>query len=314
MKSIHVVAESVPEAWEQAVVKCWGVGDSFPTQFDKPDDPNSRDVAALIHVTDPLSEPRIHRGFPGGLDDLEKYRMEVLYGVHDHWIDLRDPAKWDYTYYSRMRMYEVSGQFAHIGLFDQFEKVVEQLKACPHTRRSQMTTWQPWRDPDSKDPPCLQRMWFRCEYVTCPTCHGTAEVAHGPCVRCENSMLAPAGQIARLNMNIHIRSNDSFKAGFMNMDAFVSWQKMVADAIGAEMGDYIHMADSFHIYGSYFEEFEGFLKTIKEREFDQRVYDSAFANVFFQEGCEKLLAEDDMPEDKRVHVRARLEALKEMAQ
>jgi len=29
---------------------------------------------------------RIHRAFPGGLEDLEIYRQEVVDGVHDHWI------------------------------------------------------------------------------------------------------------------------------------------------------------------------------------------------------------------------------------
>jgi len=84
MKSIHIVEKTLPMAWEKAVLACWKQGESFPTEYDKPNDPNSRDVVALIHVTEPFSEPRIHRAFPGGLDDLEKYRAEVLYGVHNH--------------------------------------------------------------------------------------------------------------------------------------------------------------------------------------------------------------------------------------
>ena len=40
----------------------------------------------LWSVEDPFAEPRIHRAFPGGLEDLEIYRQEVVDGVHDHWI------------------------------------------------------------------------------------------------------------------------------------------------------------------------------------------------------------------------------------
>ncbi|MCY2954724.1 MAG: hypothetical protein NTU53_22560, partial [Planctomycetota bacterium] len=84
MRSIHIVQDTLPVAWEKAVVACWEQGESFPTQYDKANDPNSRDGIATIHVRKPFSEPRIHRAFPGGLDDLEKYRAEVLFGVHDH--------------------------------------------------------------------------------------------------------------------------------------------------------------------------------------------------------------------------------------
>ena len=269
MRSIYVQEEHLPLAWEKAVIACWNEGERFPTEYDKPGDPNSRDVSALIHVTRPFAEPRIHRAFPGGLDDLEKYRAEVLYGVHDHWID---PAagKWEYTYHERLRAYEVPS----MGRFDQIARAIEKLKAVPYSRRAQAVTWQVWNDMTVHDPPCLQRLWFR--------------VAEG-----------------KLHMNCHIRSNDAFKAAFMNMHAFTELQALAAGAIGVEPGEYMHFADSFHIYGSYFEEFEGFLKTVRTRRPDQRVYTSDFARDFFVEGCDALLAEEDMPPDKRALVERR---------
>jgi len=37
------------------------------------------------------------------------------------------------------------------------------------------------------------------------------------------------------------------------------------------VGRYCHMVDSYHIYGSYFKEFEGrFLGSLKKRDFSQR--------------------------------------------
>jgi thymidylate synthase len=263
MKSIHVVEKHLPLAWEQAVIACWEQGESFPTEYDKPGDPNSRDVSALVHVTSPFEEPRIHRAFPGGLDDLEKYRAEVLYGVHDHWID---PAagKWEYTYHERLRAYDVPGR----GVFDQIDGVIAKLKGVPYTRRAQAVTWQVWNDTGIDDPACLQRMWFR--------------ISGG-----------------RLHMNIHIRSNDAFKAAFMNMYAFTELQREVAAAVGVEPGEYMHIADSFHIYGSYFADFEGFLRTVRNRAREDRVFTTDFARDFFVDGCDALLAEDDLPDEKR---------------
>jgi thymidylate synthase len=91
----------------------------------------------------------------------------------------------------------------------------------------------------------------------------------------------------------------------MNMHAFTELQREVAGAVGVEPGEYMHLADSFHIYGSYFEEFEGFLKTVRERAPEQRVFTSEFARDFFVEGCDALLAEEDLPDEKRALVEKR---------
>ncbi|RPI61124.1 MAG: hypothetical protein EHM48_06130 [Planctomycetaceae bacterium] len=277
MKSIYVCQESLPLAWEQSVIECWKQGESFPTEYDRPGDPNSRDVTALIHVTKPFDEPRIHRAFPGGLDDLERYRSEVIYGVHDHWID---PAagKWEYTYHERLFEYRLpTGQ-----TFDQIAAAVEKLKSVPYTRRAQAVTWQVWNDMRIDDPACLQRMWFR--------------IADG-----------------KLHMNVHMRSNDAFKAAFMNMYGFTELQREMARQIGVEPGEYMHIADSYHIYGSYFSDFEGFLKTVSTRPAEERVYTTEFARDMFVDGCNSLLAEPDMPEAKKSLVLARKTELEAIA-
>jgi len=269
MKSIHIVEPSLPMAWEKAVITCWRDGDSFRTEYDQPGDPESRDVTALIHVTAPFAEPRIHRAFPGGLDDLEKYRAEVLYGVHDHWVD-PSVGKWEYTYHQRLFAYTVPGA----GPVDQIAGAVAKLRQAGHTRRAQAVTWQVWNDMNIHDPACLQRLWFR--------------IADG-----------------KLHMNAHMRSNDAFKAAFMNMHAFTELQREVAQAVGVEPGEYVHIADSFHIYGSYFGEFEGFLQTVEKRAEGDRLFSTDFARDFFVDGCDVLLAEGDMPAEKKDLVRAR---------
>ena len=287
MKSIHVVEPHLPFAWERAVMACWEQGESFPTEYDKPGDPNSRDVTALIHVTDPFAEPRIHRALPGGLEDLEKYRAEVLYGVHDHWID---PAagKWEYTYHERLFEYHVPSA----GVFDQIAAAVEKLKQAPHTRRAQAVTWQVWNDMRIDDPACLQRLWFRVEVS-----------GRG------SSRLDPLAG-GKLHMNVHIRSNDAFKAAFMNMYAFTELQREIAARLGVDPGEYMHIADSFHVYGTYFEQFQGFLHTVRDRPPEQRVYTTEFARDFFRDGCEALLADEDVPADKKALIEKRKAELK----
>ncbi len=240
---VYVTADTLPEAWETAVLRTWQEGAAIETQYDKPGDPPSRDVTAVIAVADPFAEPRIHRAFPGGIVELEAYRQEVVDGIHDHWVNPEE-GKWEYTYHERIAAYSVPGLDAPI---DQLEYVINALAEAPHTRRAQAITWKPWEDAGIHDPACLQRLWFR--------------------------VLGD-----KLVLNAHMRSNDAFKAAFMNMFAFTDLQRVVAEELSKRLGrkitpgQYTHISDSFHIYGSYFAEFEGFLNTLKQREFDERTF------------------------------------------
>ncbi len=278
MKSIHIVAQTLPQAWEQAVIECWKNGSEFRTEYDKPDEPSSRDVLATIHTLEPFAEPRVHRAFPGGLDDLEKYRAEMLYGVHDHWVD-PEHDKWEYTYHQRLCEYTLpDGQ-----VVDQLAAVVDKLRQVSFTRRAQAVTWKAWEDLQVYDSPCLQRLWFRVED-------------------------------GRLNMVAHMRSNDAYKAAFMNMYAFTELQAQIAGQLDLEPGEYIHVADSFHIYGSYFQEFSAFLKTVQNRSPEQRYFHGDFCREIFVEGIDQLLGEDDMPADKKLILQARREELLQQVQ
>jgi len=84
-----------------------------------------------------------------------------------------------------------------------------------------------------------------------------------------------------LNLNTHWRSRDAYKAAFMNMYALTDLQRWLAEEIGRRMGRkvavgrYVDISDSYHIYGAYFQEFnERFLKLVRERPFDRRVWRS----------------------------------------
>ena len=72
---IRVEGNTLPEAWEKAVMATWKDGLDIKTEYDKQDDPMSKDCTMIMVVNKPMSEPRIHRAFPGGLEDLEVYRQ-----------------------------------------------------------------------------------------------------------------------------------------------------------------------------------------------------------------------------------------------
>lgn len=185
----------------------------------------SIDAPAIILVKSPFSEPRIHlKGIiAGSLKGLLEYVDEVIKGTHDYLIE-----KSEYTYHERLFSYKLpDGR-----VVDQIEKVIEKLRKTPYTRRAQAITWQPWKDLISEHPPCLQRLWFR--------------VVNG-----------------KLVMHAHMRSNDALKAAFMNMYAFTELQRYVAQQLGVDVGHYIHIVDSYHVYERDWKWFYKFVEQIK---------------------------------------------------
>jgi len=226
----------------------------------------------VMLVKDPFAEPRIHRALPGGLVGLEIYRQEVVNGVHDHWI-APEEGKWSYTYHQRLFEFEIDGE-----KIDQIDFIASKLSQTGYSRRAQAITWNPKVDPQSDDPHCLQRLWFR-------LIEGTAG--------------APA-----LQLHAHWRSRDAFKAAFMNIFALTDLQRLVAERIsettGREIsvGPYLDINDSYHLYGSYFEDFRKFLETIERRSWEERTWTSQFAESMFQEAREKLAAEAEISPGK----------------
>jgi thymidylate synthase len=263
--TLCVSGRTLPEAWEKAVLACWRDGVAVKTEYDKPGDPPSRDCTMLWVVEDPFAEPRIHRAFPGGLEDLEVYRQEVVEGVHDHWI-APEEGKWTYTYHKRLFAYEIEGQ-----VVDQIASIVEKLSQAGHSRRAQAITWNPKLDPPTYDPPCLQRIWCR--------------------------LLEDGAGGLVLNLNAHWRSRDAYKAAYMNVFALTDLQRVIASRVAertgrpVRVGRYADLVDSFPIYGSYFGEFEGFLKMVEKRTFEERTWPSSYAEPMFEEARERLRRE-----------------------
>jgi thymidylate synthase len=175
--------------------------------------------------------------------------MEVCDGIKDHLVrnpdDPKD-TKWEYTYHQRLFKYTVPSLEA----FDQIDTIAQKLAKTPHTRRAQAITWKVWEDNECYDPACMQSIWCRI-------------------------LDEEAGPV--LSMNVRFRSNDAYKAAFMNIFALVQLQQRIADRISqltgrkVAVGRYVHMVDSYHVYGSNLREFEGrFLGALQKRTFEQR--------------------------------------------
>jgi thymidylate synthase len=278
--TLFINAQCLPQAWEMAVLAVWESGIEVKTEYDKPSDPPSKDATVVINVENPFAEPRIHKNFPGGPEELEAYRQEVCDGIHDHWID---PAagKWTYTYHERFFAYNPTNNLQNPNAlkpfepFNQIEYVIEKCSETFHTRRAQAITWMPTADPATDDPPCLQRLWFR----ILPDQQGNPV----------------------LNMNSHWRSRDLYKAWFMNVYALTDLQRIIAQRISKNVGQevkvgrYVDITDSLHIYGSYFREATPEIEKMKSSSFQSRAWptDHPAFQMMIDEAKSKLAQDPD---------------------
>lgn len=251
---LFVEGANLPEAWEKSLISLNEKGCSIKTEYDKPEDPPSKDCSMTIVVEDPLAEPMIHMDMPGGLEELQEYVLEVTEGIKDHLIrNDGDPSdtRWEYTYHQRLFDYQVPWGEGMPFSYNQISIMTHKLADTPHTRRAQAITWKVWEDNSCYDPACLQSIWAR--------------------------LIKGDDGIWYLNGNVRFRSNDAYKAAFMNMYAMVQLLKKMAENIATitgytvKLGRYVHQADSYHLYGSYFRDFEDrFIKMLSNRTFEGR--------------------------------------------
>ncbi|MHA1683333.1 MAG: thymidylate synthase [Promethearchaeota archaeon] len=118
---------------------------------------------------------------------------------------------------------------------NQIDLVIEGLKKSPISRRIQAITWRPYSDPFREDPPCLQRLWFRIKG-------------------------------GKLILQTSWRSRDLFKAWQANVNAMIRIQKMVADKLNIETGEYIDFSNALHIYGKDVQQARELIQHLKDDE------------------------------------------------
>jgi thymidylate synthase len=269
---LTVCEKTLAEAYEKALVELYTKGTRFRTQYDKEGDPLSIDSTMNITILEPLTDPMIHRAFPGGIDNLKEYTMELA-GAKDHWVkNMNDTldTRWEYTYHGRLAAHGawnelIDGQSKKTGAYDvnQIEIVIDKLSKQPFTRQAQMITWMPNIDNTCFDPPCLQSLWYR--------------------------ILEDEEGTWWLNCNVRFRSNDAWGASFMNMFGFINFNKdVIAAGIAEKNGKRVELArmnwqaDSYHIYGKDIANAKQMLfDRIGSMSFDDRTFN--FYDDFIQE-------------------------------
>ena len=240
--TLHITADSIPQAYFRAMSAVWNHGLGIRTEYDRRNaggdyiDPPSRDARVLIEVTDPFAQPRFP---PLSFCEIGPYIAEIM-GVKDHLVvpleALRQAVKgelsakeWPYTYHQRL--------FAHPGMdgsiVDQVALAVERVTKTPYTRRAVATTAVPNLDVYLKeDVPCLRELQLRCP-----------EDEEGNLV---------------LNMSTAWRSRDLFKAWPDNVIAITYLEQVLAGAIEEKagkpvrVGSYADYSSAMHIYGQDF--------------------------------------------------------------
>ena len=260
---LHAEGRTLAEAYERALLSLARGGLEMKTQYDKQGDPPSIDATMNITILEPCSDPMIHKAFPGGIEDLREYVIE-LQGAKDHWMkSMNDPedTRWEYTYHWRLHDYGSwkerarSGEQVVKGPFriNQIDAVVEKLSASPYTRQAQVITWMPNIDLQCYDPPCLQSIHYR--------------------------LVEDDDGVFYLNCNVRFRSNDAWGASFMNMFGYTQFNReVVAKRIEGKTGRKVDLgrmnwqADSYHIYGKDREDFKKRLLDRTGTPFEGRVF------------------------------------------
>ena len=261
---------SLALAYENALIALHDGGVRIQTQYDKPDEPKSIDATMNITIDQPWLDPMIHKAFPGGIEDLREYVIELL-GEKDHWVknmDESEDTRWEYTYHQRLADWgtwklspgaDQTGPLAKNRFgppgegINQVEQVVEKLAAQPFTRQAQMITWIPAIDFEVYDPPCLQSLWYRL--------HDDEEAYYLIC-------------------NVRFRSNDAWGANFMNMFGITHFNRLrIADPLEGRLAKPVRLgrmnwqADSFHLYGKDQTEFiNRFWLRLPTTSFEDRTY------------------------------------------
>lgn len=240
--TLHIVADSIPQAYFRAMKAVWEKGMAIRTEYDRKDDsgeyidPPGRDARVLIEVRDPFRQPRFP---PVSFCEIGVYIAEIM-GLKDYRVLPMDKLKeairgeftsteWPYTYHQRLFDHpDVDG-----GTVNQIELLLDRIAQTPFSRRGVATTSVPNVDPFLKeDVPCLREIQLRCP-----------EDANGVLVA---------------NLSTAWRSRDLYKAwpdnviGITFLQAWMARQLEQRTGRKVRVGSYADYSFSMHIYGQDF--------------------------------------------------------------
>lgn len=214
--------ESIPEAWENSVFELYNNGLTYGREGPKDKGKQQTDSTMTIEIQKPLSQLFMHKGMTCSWEDLLEYQMEIL-GAKDSWVDPTEKStRWEYHYHERLAGYP--GKLVQV---NQIEGIVSKLATEPFKRNINAITWVPERDLTSKDPPCLQRVWF--------------------------TMIPGENGEQVLNMNYSFRSRNVMIASPMNQVGLATLHQYIADEVSKrteqkiKIGRMVDFSDAYHV-------------------------------------------------------------------
>ena len=183
-----------------------------------------KEVGMEMIVNYPTQEPMLSRCAFYTPESLEQYRQEMLDGILDFEVDY---GNWEYTYHRLMEA--------------QIPWVIDMFAKDIYSRQAAISLpTEETRKLDS--PPCLQNV----QYLIRPDEKGNL----------------------LLHCDVLFRSNDAVKATFSNAFALIMLQQQMARDISSkigqniEVGQYVHKANSFHVYENDYEMLKGYANRI----------------------------------------------------
>jgi len=268
---IKVEGNSLAQVWEKSLIKLWEKGRDIKTEYDKP--PLYKESAMIMVINNPLSEPRIHLGFPGTLHEEKEYKKRITNGAYNNYNNFIRTEKLSINY---GRFFEYKTKNKKI---NQIDNIVEELSKNKDSLKAQAITWLPDSDSFRSDSPDLQRVWYR---LTRKKTKGKLHYL--------------------LRSDVHWRSQDAYKESYINMFNLIELQDYIANKISKKtgleiiLGPYVDFSDSYYILGSDFKDFEeGFLRLLKEKEFYSLDYKKTRAVVSNSPIFQVSLKIKDMP-------------------
>lgn len=285
--TIHVVRDTVPEAWEDTTMALLGIGSKVHTGYDPTEGRDeygdyrsfqSLEGTTTMHIGRPDGEPRFHKLFLGGFLRFGSYRAEIE-GAHDHWMispervvkmlkegrfgEIETDSKWKYAYSQRVRNYPFIDIEGKPQTINQLDSVIRKLSSEPLSKSGQVTTWDPrWdhNDGQMKDINGEPAIWKRRDQET----GEVEEEYHSPCLQRIWFRLLPKLddennlQAYVANINVHFRSRDHLKAVPHNIYGIAEGMVRptmsdLSEELGVPVvfGRWADINDSLHLYGHF---------------------------------------------------------------
>lgn len=245
---LNVSGRSIPEAWENSVVKLYGEGLLWSREGPKDQSRQNLDSTMTIEIKNPDFYLFMHKYMTCAPEDLFEYQLELL-GAKDAWVHKgKGSTKWEYHYHERAEDYP-----GVTGPVNQIQRVIDGLANQRWQRRHNISIWVPERDFDARDPPCLQRLW----YDLVPD--ETTEI---------NGI--PSEWV--LNVNYNFRTRNVMIAAPMNMVGLNTLSSHIMREVAKKSGMRIRkgrmvdIVDSYHVSAQDYHILLGFMERLKASE------------------------------------------------